>query len=55
MNCPENGWGTVFQAHVNPQSTYNDETGDFGFGIGTRLYTDGYFKNSPLFMQVLLA
>lgn len=46
-------WSMVLSAHINPQSTHNDVTGDYGVAVGGRYYFDGYFDDMPIYLQSL--
>ena len=49
----EGGWSTMYMVHINPQSSFNDITGDLGAMVGGRLYMDGFLKSTPIFLQGL--
>ena len=47
-------WSTMIFAHLNPQSTFNNETGSMGILGGGRLYLDKINPSVPLFLQGML-
>ncbi|MEC8678233.1 MAG: hypothetical protein VXX85_05215 [Candidatus Margulisiibacteriota bacterium] len=49
----QTGWSSVLLLHVNPQSEFNDSTGDVGVLGGGRMYFDEKFLSSDVYLQGL--
>ena len=49
-----NDFSVVLFTHYNPQSSFNNETGDIGFLGGGRLYLDSIQQKNPFYMQGLI-
>lgn len=47
-------WSTLLFAHFNPQSTFQNETGDFGVFYGRRMYHDILGSSMPTFIQGMI-
>ena len=47
------GVSALIFAHYNPQSTFNNETGDMGVLGGGRMYLDNFSASMPIFLQGL--
>ena len=50
----QDGWSTIFSAHVNPQGNYSDETGDMHLLAGGRMYFQEQLINSNIYLQGLV-
>jgi len=49
----ESGWSSILSFHVNPQSEFNNSTGDVGVLGGGRMYFDEQFMSSDVYLQGL--
>ena len=49
----QTGWSSILLFHVNPQSEFNDTTGDIGILGGGRMYFDEKFMSSDVYLQGL--
>lgn len=47
------GWSSMLLFHVNPQSEFNESTGDVGVLGGGRMYFDEQFMSSDVYLQGL--
>ena len=47
-------WSAMIFAHLNPQGTFNGETGDMGVLGGGRMYLDKLSPSMPVFLQGML-